>query len=80
MKEIIRKFLLITNVVSFSLVLLFGASGLISDLFGIATYEKILEKLKIPWNYKSVWIFAYICLIILLITYYLRQKFFINKK
>ncbi len=76
----VRKFLntilLIINIISFVLVLLFGASGIIYELFGPANYEIILQKLKIPWGFECVWLFMFVCLIILIITYILRKKFF----
>lgn len=76
MREILKIILLITNRISFALVFLFGLSGIIYDLFGLATYEKMLEKLKIPWEFESVWLFMYVCLIIAIITYILRKRFF----
>ena len=68
--------LLVVNILSFSLVLLFGTSGIIYELFGPAGYKKMLEKLKISWSYESIWLFMFICLIIMIITYILRKKFF----
>ena len=76
MREILRIILLITNIISFVLVLLFGASGIIYELFGPANYEKMLEKLKIPWSFERIWLFVFVFLIILIITYSLRKKFF----
>jgi len=76
----LRKFLniilLILNVSSFVLILLFGASGIICELFGPVIYEKLLQKLKIPWSFERIWLFLFVCLIILIITYFLRKKFF----
>lgn len=76
MREFLNIFLLIINIISFVLVLLFGASGIIYELFGPASYEKILQKLKIPWSFERIWLFMFVCLIILIITYILRKKFF----
>ena len=75
-REFLNIILLIINIVSFVLVLLFGASGIIYELFGPANYEKILQKLKIPWSFERIWLFMFVCLIILIITYILRKKFF----
>lgn len=77
MREFLNIFLLIINIISFVLVLLFGASGIIYELFGPASYEKILQKLKIPWSFERIWLFMFVCLIILIITYILRKKFFL---
>lgn len=76
MRKFLNIFLLIINIISFVLVLLFGASGIIYELFGPASYEKILQKLKIPWSFERIWLFMFVCLIILIITYILRKKFF----
>ena len=75
-REFLNIILLIINIISFVLVLLFGASGIIYELFGPANYEKILQKLKIPWSFERIWLFMFVCLIILIITYILRKKFF----
>ena len=75
-KGLLKATLLIINIISFVLVLLFGASGIIYELFGPASYEKILQKLKIPWSFERIWLFMFVCLIILIITYILRKKFF----
>lgn len=76
MKEVLRIILLITNIISFALVLLFGVTGIIYELLGAANYEKMLKKLKIPWSFERIWLFMFVCLIILIITYILRKKFF----
>ena len=75
-RKILKKFLLVINIISFALVSLFGASGIIFDLFGAATYEKMLVKLGIPWSFESVWVFMYVCLFISITSYFLRKKFF----
>lgn len=75
MRKLLNIILLTINTISFVLVLLFGASGIIYELFGPANYEKILQKLKIPWSFEHICLFMYVCLIILIITYFLRKKF-----
>ena len=76
MKHLLNIILLIINIISFALVSLFGASGIIYELFGPANYEKLLQKLKIPWSYERIWVFMLICLVICIITYIFRKKFF----
>lgn len=76
MKEILRIVLLVTNILSFVLVLLFGATGIIYELLGPASYEQFLAKLKIPWSFEHIWLFEFVCLVILIITYFLRKKYF----
>ena len=46
MRKHLNIILLIINIISFVLVLLFGASGIIYELFGSASYEKTLQALK----------------------------------
>ncbi len=75
MREVLKTVLSITNKTSFALVLLFGVSGVIYELFGPANYEKFLDGLKIPWSFESIWLFVFLCLIIFIITYVLRKKF-----
>ena len=76
MRETLRILLLIINIVSFALVLLFGVTGIIYELSGPASYEKMLEELKIPWSFERIWLFMFICLIVSIIIYILRKKFF----
>lgn len=76
MKKVIRTILLITNIVSFALLSLYGASGIIYELFGPAIYDKMLAALGIPWNFDQIWLFMFVCSIVLIITYLLRKKFF----
>jgi hypothetical protein len=76
MRKHLNIILLIINIISFVLVLLFGASGIIYELFGSASYEKALQALKIPWSFEHIWSFMFVCLIILITTYILRKKLF----
>lgn len=76
MRDIIRIVLLVINIISFILVVIFGATGIIYEIFGPANYEKMLQKLKIPWNFDKIWTFMFICLAVLIITYFIRIKFF----
>lgn len=76
MKDAIGMILLIINIVLFVLVLLFGITGVIYEILGPAGYEKVIARLKIPWSYERIWSFMFVCLIVLIITYFLRKKFF----
>lgn len=75
MREILRIVLLIINIIAFAFVLLFGATGVIYEIFGPSGYEKMLNKFKIPWEFERIWLFMFVCLTILIITYFLRKKF-----
>lgn len=76
MRKHLNIILLIINIISFVLVLLFGTSGIIYELFGSASYEKTLQALKNPWSFEHIWSFMFVCLIILITTYILRKKLF----
>lgn len=76
MKEIIRIVLLSINVISLILVLLFGATGVVYELFGAASYKKMLLMLRIPWSYERIWVVMLLVSLVLVITYVLRKKFF----
>lgn len=76
MREVLRIFLLVINVISFVLVFLFGATGIVYELLGPSGYEKMLAELKISWGFERIWRFMFVCLIILFISYFLRKKYF----
>jgi len=76
MSRVLRIILLIINIISFALVSLFGATGIICELLGPASYEKILAELKISWKFEHIWLFMFVCLIISVVTCLLRKKFF----
>ena len=76
MRDIIRIVLLVINIISFVLVAIFGMTGIIYEIFGPAAYEKMHKRLKIPWNFDKIWIFMFVCLAVLIITYFIRIKFF----
>ena len=76
MRKLLKVLLLVTNIISFVLVLLFGASGIVYELFGPANYEKMLQKLNISWDLKHILLFMYLCLIVLIVTYVVRKKYF----
>lgn len=76
MRDIIRIILLVINIISFGLVAIFGLTGIIYELLGPAGYEKMLERLKIPWKFEQIWTFMFICLAVLIITCFLRKKYF----
>ena len=59
---------------------LVGVTGIIYEILGPAVYEKMLIKLKISWSFERIWNFMFVCLVILIITYFIRKKFFLNIK
>ena len=76
MKRFLNIILKIINIVSVVVLLLLGAGGIIHELFGTATYEKVLQKLNIPWSLEQILLFSHVYVIIVLIIIILREKFF----
>lgn len=76
MKNVVRIALLVINIICFILVAIFGVTGVVYEILGPAGYQKMLAKLKIPWSFQRIWTFMFICLVILIVTYFLRKKFF----
>ena len=76
MKKFLKVVLLIINIVTFVFVFVFGLSGIIYDLLGPATYVKMLQALKIPWSFEQIWVFMFACLVLMILSYFLRKKFF----
>lgn len=76
MRDFIKAMLYIINVVSFALVVFFGGTGVFHDILGPDLFEKILAKINIPWNFGLFCKAGYICMIILISTYFIRVKFF----
>ena len=76
MREFIRITLLVTNIISFAATMILLPFAALAEILNPPTFEKLLEKLKIPLNFQQFLYLAYICLAILIITYFLRKKFF----
>ena len=69
-------FLLVTGIVGLIGILLITPFGLLGELFGIPFVENLLEKLNIPLNYNELGIIAIVCLVIMILSYFLRKKLF----
>ena len=76
MKGIIRIFLLVLNIIFLILLFINGLLGIVEEIFGPPIIEKVLEWLNIPWSYEKFFDVSYICLAVLIITYFLRKKLF----
>lgn len=76
MRDFIKALLFVTNIVSFALVIIFGIGGVIYEILGPEKYERIFRWLNIPWNFDKFFNIGYICLAILIVTYFLRVKLF----
>lgn len=76
MKEFIKIILFLINIISCVAVLILGTIGILAEILNPPTFEKLLTKLKIPLNFDSFLLVAYICAAVLIITYFIRKKFF----
>ena len=74
MRTFLSTALLVVNVVSFFLTVLFGAFGVYEQIMGPADAEKLLKRLRISLTYNQVLIIGFICLAVMIITYILRAK------
>ena len=76
MTTFVNVFLIILNIVSFIVTVLFAIFGLYEQIMGATDAEKMLEKLHIPLSYRQVLIIGTVSVFIMIFTYLLRTKFF----
>ena len=74
MTAFINTLLLIINIISFAVTVLFAIFGVYEEVMGPADAEKLLEKLHIPLRYNQALIIGFICLALTIISYFLRAK------
>ncbi len=74
MTAFINTFLLIVNIVSFAVTVLFTIFGLYEQIMGPAGAEKLLQKLHIPLSYNQVLIIGFVAIALMTICYILRAK------
>ena len=74
MTAFINTILLIVNIISFAVVLLFTIFGVCDELMGPAAAERLLKILHIPLSYNQVLIIGFVCLALMIISYILRAK------
>ena len=74
MKNFFRVSLLVVRCVALAILLVLGACGVLSDIFGPPTYEKILSYLNILWIDNIFWILFVVCFAVFLATYWLEKK------
>lgn len=68
------KILRIINIVSFSVLLLFGIFGVYEEIMGSADLESLFKKLNIPLNYRQYVIIFILSLFITIISYFILKK------
>lgn len=74
MNVFVNAVLLIINIISFVITVLFGVFGIYEQIMGPIDAEKLLKKLHIPLSYNQALIIGFICLALMIITYILRAK------
>ena len=74
MRAFINIFLLIANVFSFVVTILFAIFGIYEQIMGPADAEKLLKKLNIPLSYNQTLIIGFTCIALTIITYLVRAK------
>lgn len=74
MTAFINVFLIIINVISFAVTVLFALFGIYEQIMGPADAEKLLKKLHIPLSYNQTLIIGFACLALMIISYILRAK------
>jgi len=74
MTAFINTVLLIVNIVSFIITVLFLILGIYEQIVGPAGLEKLLKKLHIPLSYNMVLIIGLLCIALMFASYILRAK------
>ena len=74
MKTFINVILIFVNAIFFAAVVLLAIFGIYEQIMGAADAEKLLKKLHIPLSYEQVLIIWFVCIALMIITYFLRAK------
>ena len=76
MRDFGKTALLVICIITFAFGLITTIFSWIGDLFGYDKTEKVLKKLSIPLSNNDMIKIGLICVVIAIITYLLRKKFF----
>ena len=76
MRGFVREILLVVNTIFFALTAVFGLVGVVYEILGPGIFDKMLLKLRIPWSFEQGWNVSFICLAVLIITFFVRKKLF----
>lgn len=74
MTTFLNTILLIVNIISFVVTVLFAIFGIYEQIMGPADAEKLLKKLHIPISYNQALLIGFTCLVLMIISYILRAK------
>lgn len=70
----IKTILLIINVISFALTVVFGIFGIYEQIMGPSDAKKLLNRLKIPLSYNQTLLIGFICVVVMIISYIIRKN------
>ena len=75
MTSFLNTILLIVNIFSFVVTVLFAIFGIYEQIMGPADAEKLLKKLHIPLSYNQALMLGFACLALMIVSYILRASF-----
>lgn len=70
----LKIFLLIINIFSFGVAIVFMLIEFFEHLFGEEPMDKFLEKIKFPISYEKRFPFGLICMVVALISFIIREQ------
>ena len=76
MREFIKNSLLVTNIISFGCGFIITVFLFICEFFGYDKGNDFLKKIRFPLNHNGLIVVLLICVAILIISIFLRKKYF----
>ncbi|MDR0890006.1 MAG: hypothetical protein LBM28_05095 [Oscillospiraceae bacterium] len=74
MKDFLRVFFSIINFISWGLLVIIGAAGIVYEIFGPVRYDKMIHALKIPLSLGRTYALTAICVLVLILCHFVRKK------
>lgn len=74
MNSAVNAILLILNVIFLAVIALLAPFGIYEQIMGPADAKKLLKKLHIPLSYNQALVIWFVCLVVLIVIYFLRAK------
>ena len=76
MKEILKMIVQVVHVLSFCGVILSVILGTVYEIIGHAKFEQVLSAIGISKGFERLWVFSAIMLLLLITTYFIKDKLF----
>ena len=76
MREFIKYALLVINIISLVIGWVFVLFFLYCEFFGYIKGNSLLKSIHFPLNHNGVFIVGFICVAIMIISYFIRKKLF----